>query len=104
MKIGYEIASIFALDQLGLCRSNDLIDWGLLELQNGSDSVNVAIMLGRIPRPGSRKEEATSSEERNIEVGQSFRWDEEPTWFESAKEMLSWISDKPGKVVRSSEV
>jgi len=50
MKIEYETSRIFALDQLGLCRSKDFIDWGLLALQNGSNSTDVAILAGLNPQ------------------------------------------------------
>jgi hypothetical protein len=50
MKIEYETSRIFALDQLDLCRSKDLIDWGLAALRNGSTSINVAILAGINPQ------------------------------------------------------
>lgn len=50
MKIGYETSRIFALDQLGLCRFKDFIDWGLRMLQDGSTSTDVAILAGINPQ------------------------------------------------------
>lgn len=50
MRIEYETSRLFALDQLGLCRSKDFIDWGLLMLQNGSTSTDVAILAGINPQ------------------------------------------------------
>jgi hypothetical protein len=50
MNIEYETSRIFALDQLGLCKPEDFIDWGLLALQNGSNSTEVAILAGLNPQ------------------------------------------------------